>query len=86
MRRMRASEWTEVDWMPTWKALRDTQRRPRFSSAMAQRATLICSPVASSMSISRLEALGLISSALAMRSSVVSPCAERTTMTSFPAR
>ena len=44
----------------------------------------ICSPVASRTSISRLLALGLISLALAMRSSVVSPWAETTTTTLFP--
>ena len=54
------------------------------SRAMAHRATEICSPVDSSISISRLEALGLISSALAIRSSVVSPWAESTTITSLP--
>ena len=59
---------------------------PIVSSAMAHSATEICSPVDSSISISRLEGLGLISSALAIRSSVVSPWADRTTMTSLPAR
>ena len=83
---IRASEWTEVDWMPTCQAFRDTQGRPMASSAMAHSATEICSPVDRSMSISRLEAWGLISSALAMRSSVVSPWADRTTMTSLPWR
>ena len=37
------------------------------------------------MSISRREAPGLISSAFAISSSVVSPCADSTTHTSFPA-
>ena len=83
---IRASEWTEVDCIPTCQAARDMQGRPMASRAMAHRATEICSPVESSISISRLEAWGLISSALAMRSSVVSPWAERTTITSFPAR
>ena len=54
--------------------------------AMAHREMEICSPVASSMSISRREAPGLISSALAIRSSVVSPWADRTTTTLFPLR
>ena len=45
---------------------------------MAHRAMEICSPVLRSISISRLEARGLISRAFSMRSSVVSPWAERT--------
>ncbi len=72
--------------MPTCHAVSDTQDRPMASSAMAHSATEICSPVDSSISISRLEGRGLISPALAMRSSVVSPWAESTTITSFPAR
>ena len=54
--------------------------------AMAHREQEICSPVDSSISISRLEALGLISAALAMRSSVVSPWAESTATTWWPWR
>ena len=56
------------------------------SIAMAHREQEICSPVESSISISRLEALGLISAALAMRSSVVSPWAESTATTLWPRR
>ena len=81
---MRASVWTAVDWMPACQAVRDTQGRPMASRAMAQRETEICSPVERSISSSRLEALGLISFAFSIRSSVVSPWADRTTITSFP--
>ena len=70
--------------MPTCHAARDTQGRPMASRAMAQRETEICSPVERSISISRLEGLALISWALAIRSSVVSPWADRTTITSLP--
>ena len=56
------------------------------SMAMAHREMEICSPVASSISISRLDAWGLISAALAIRSSVVSPWAESTTTTLCPLR
>ena len=72
--------------MPTCHAARDTQGSPMLSRAMAHSATEICSPVERSISISRLEAWGLTSSALAIKSSVVSPWAERTTMTSLPSR
>ncbi len=51
---------------------------------MAKRAIEICSPLERSTSISRLLALGFISLAFSMRSSVVSPWAETTTTTLFP--
>ena len=56
------------------------------SMAMAHREQEICSPVERSISISRLEPLGLISPALAIRSSVVSPWAESTATTLWPRR
>ena len=68
-----AALWTAVDWMPTCHAVRDTQGRPMASSAIAHRATDTCSPVDKSTSISRCEALGLISLAFSIKSSVVSP-------------
>ena len=51
---------------------------------MAHREMEICSPVASSISISRLEAPGWISRAFSIRSSVVSPWADSTTTTLWP--
>ena len=76
----------ELVLKPACQPVRETTGYPIASMAMAHRAQEICSPVESSMSISRLEALGLISPALAMRSSVVSPCAERTTTRLCPRR
>jgi len=58
---------------------------PRAWMAMAMRAMEICSPVARSMSISRAGGCSLISRASSMSSSVVSPRALTTTMTSLPA-
>ena len=57
---------------------------PMDESAMLKSATLICSPALISISISRCEASCVISPALAMSSSVVSPWAETTTTTSLP--
>ena len=81
---MRAKECVDEVFIPTCQPQSDTTGYPSFSIAIAISAIDICSPQASSISISRLEALGLISSALAIKSSVVSPCAERTTHISFP--
>ena len=85
MRLMRASEYVLLVWSPTCHAHRLMTGRPMPSRAMAHRAMEICSPVLSSISISRLEARGLISLAFSMRSSVVSPWADSTTITWFPA-
>ena len=66
------------------KAVREITGYPNFSIAIANSAMEICSPVERSISISLLEGLGLISAAFAIKSSVVSPCAETTTITSLP--
>ena len=58
---------------PACHPVRDTTGNPSASTAMAQRATEICSPVDKSMSISRVDAPGLISLAFSISSSVVSP-------------
>ena len=70
--------------MPICQPVSETTGRPMASSAMLISATDCCSPVESSTSISRFEGRGLISRAFSMSSSVVSPCAERTTTTSCP--
>ena len=58
---------------------------PSFWMAMAKSDMEIISPVDRSTSISRLDGRALISAALAIRSSVVSPWAETTTTTWLPA-
>ena len=57
---------------------------PSASMAIAHREQDICSPVDNSISSSRLDALGLISAAFSIRSSVVSPWADSTATTLFP--
>ena len=59
-------------------------RQPRALMAMPSSDIAIRSPAVSSMSISRGSGTAAISSAIAARSSVVSPIAETTTMTSSP--
>ena len=67
--------------IPACHPVREITGYPSASIAMAQRATDICSPVDSSISISRLEARGLISFAFSISSSVVSPWADNTATT-----
>src|SRR5688572_28958984 len=59
---------------------------PMLLIAIASSDIEIRSPAVRRMSISRLGGNGLISAARSRRSSVVSPIAETTTTTSFPAR
>ena len=81
---MRDEPWVESVRKPACQPVSDFTGKPIRSIAMASRDIEICSPVESRTSISRLEGLGLISPAFAIRSSVVSPCAETTTTTLFP--
>ena len=74
----------DVECIMTWKAFRETAGTSKACIAMAIRAAETCSPVVTSISSSLFFALGLIVSARARSSSVVSPMAERTTTTSFP--
>ena len=83
---MRAPPWALLVCSSICQPVRLTAGRCSFSSCIAMSATEICSPTVSSTSSSRLEGAGLISLAFSMRSSVVSPWAESTTTTSFPAR
>ena len=86
MRRMRAAPWVESLRKPACHPVSEMTGSPIRSMAIASSDMEICSPVESRTSISRLDAIGLISCALAMRSSVVSPCADTTATTLFPAR
>ena len=70
---------------PACQPVRLVAWQPSSFRAMASSAMLISSPAASSISISRAEGLWVISAAFAIRSSVVSPCADTTTTTSLPA-
>ena len=71
---------------PACQPSSETAGNPMFSIVIASSAAEICSPAVMSWSISRFEPFGLISFAFSIRSSVVSPCAETTTTTSFPSR
>ena len=67
--------------MPIWPPVRLVASPPRAWMAMAMRATLTCSPVERSMSISRAEGCGEISLAKATRPSVFLPMALTTITT-----
>ena len=82
--RMRALLYVFVVSIPTCAAFRETALPPIALIAIAISATDCCSPVESSISISLRLGLALISFAFAIRPSVVLPCADNTTTTSFP--
>ena len=71
--------------MPTWGPVIETAGTPWAWRAMASRAIDTCSPVASSMSISRWGGLLLIARARPVSSSVVWPMADTTITRSWPA-
>ena len=70
---------------PACQPVRLMAETPSSCKAIVSREIEISSPAASSISISRWDGSEVISAALAIRSSVVSPCAETTTTTSLPA-
>ena len=84
MFRIRALVWKLSVTRPIWAPVKLIAGTPRLSMAMAIRATLTCSPVESSMSISRAGGRSVISLASAISSSVVCPRAETTTSTWSP--
>src|SRR5439155_22310573 len=65
--------------MPAWAPVRETAGTSSECKAMAVSAMVVCSPVASSMSISRSLGSGMISLASLMRLSVTPLMAETTT-------
>src|SRR5207253_521809 len=81
---MRALVWKLSVTMPIWAPVKLIAFSLRDWIAMAMRAMEICSPVDRSMSISRAGGCSLISRARSISSSVVSPRALTTTMTSWP--
>ena len=70
--------------MPAWAPVSETAGMPSECSAMAARAMVVCSPVASSTSISRSLGSGMISLASLIRLSVTPLMAETTTTTWSP--
>ena len=70
---------------PACQPVRLMAETPSSCKAIVSREIEISSPAASSISISRWDGSEVISAALVIRSSVVSPCAETTTTTSLPA-
>src|SRR5712692_9026534 len=84
MRRMRAWVWTPSVIIPTCGPVKEQAGCPRLPRAMASRPMVICSPVASTMSISRGSGVGVMACARATRLSVVLPMAETTTTMRWP--
>ena len=84
MFRIRALVWKLSVTMPIWAPVKLMAGTPWAWIAIAIRATLTCSPVARSMSISRAGGRSWISLACLISSSVVCPCAETTTRTFSP--
>ncbi len=82
---MRALLWTESVMTPAWLPVKDWASWPRDLIAMASSAMEMRSPAVSSMSNSRPAGSGDTCSASSMSSSVVSPIADTTTTTSWPA-
>ena len=83
---MRARVCMGSVWMATWSPSRDTASPPAALTAMANRATLACSPVASSMSISRGSGMGCMAWARPMSRSVSPDMADSTTTMRLPWR
>ena len=84
MRRMRALVCTPSVTMPTCDPVKEQAGCPREWSAMASRPMVTCSPVASTMSISRGSGVAVMAWARATRPSVVLPIAETTTTSRWP--
>jgi hypothetical protein len=82
---MRAFVWVESVRMPIWAPVRLTALWPSAWIAIANSATLTCSPVESSMSISRALGRSEICLARSTRTSVWWPIALTTTTTRSPA-
>ena len=80
-----ARPWVESVITPACDPVKERPSRPRFAMAIASSAMEIRSPAVSSMSSSRPGGFGLTWSARSRSSSVVSPMAETTTTTEFPA-
>src|SRR5262245_32959846 len=83
---MRASAWRSLVMMPDWLPVKLIDSPPSSRMAIARSAIDMRSPAVSSMSSSRRSGLGETVFASDRRSSVVSPIAETTTTTSWPAR
>ena len=81
---MRARPWRESVRMPACGPVSVIAGTPSAWSAMATSVPLMCSPVASSRSISRGSGSSVIRAASSMRSSVVSPMALTTTTSRSP--
>ncbi len=84
MSMMRASPCFSVVMTPACEPVNERAVWPRSLIAIASRAALIRSPAVSSMSSSRARGLGLTCWARSSSSSVVSPMADTTTVTSCP--
>ena len=84
MLRIRALVWKLSVTRPICAPVKLIAGTPRLSMAIAIRATLTCSPVERSMSISRAGGVSVISLARAINSSVVWPRAETTMRTCSP--
>ena len=84
MERMRALVWMLSVTMPIWAPVRLIALWPSAWMAIAINATLTCSPVASSMSISRAGGSRVISRAISTNRSVCRPIALTTTTTWWP--
>ncbi len=84
MSRMRALVWKLSVTRPICAPVKLMAGTPKLSMAIAISATLTCSPVDRSMSISRAGGVSVISLASAINSSVVWPRAETTTRTCSP--
>ena len=82
---MRALPCAESVITPAWDPVNERASRPRLAMAMASSAIEIRSPAVSSMSSSRPGGSGLTWAARSWSSSVVSPMADTTTTTEFPA-
>ncbi len=70
--------------MPAWAPVSEMAGTPLACSAMAVKAMVVCSPVASNISISRSSGSGTISLASLMRLSVTPLMAETTTTIWWP--
>jgi hypothetical protein len=82
---IRALPCTSSVITPAWEPVYERALRPRLAIAIANSAIEIRSPAVSSMSSSRAGGSGLTRLARSSRSSVVSPIAETTTTTEWPA-
>ncbi len=83
---MRAAPWASSVMTPAWLPVKDRASAPSWAMAMATSAIEMRSPEVRSMSSSRAGGAGVTCSARSISSSVVSPIAETTTHTEWPAR